>query len=205
MHFMCTYRTLIQPWFSSFVSGVCDTSLYFCFRKLRGKSENFCNTEKTATPKAVRQIQNRQSSDACSIPGFMLKYCGECRCICWMHKICEDVCHVGISQEAWSKDTHNYAVKRLAISSRIFYLLSILQKVFYNTCVSRFQIPRGATFWKQQRIQKGFVWCACQVHSVENLIGLMKLEVAEDISVLSGLEPLIVSPGKSDFHTNWCC
>lgn len=159
MHFMCTYRTLIQPWFSSFVSGVCDTSLYFCFRKLRGKSENFCNTEKTATPKAVRQIQNRQSSDACSIPGFMLKYCGECRCICWMHKVCEDVCHVGISQEAWSKDTHNYAVKRLAISSRIFYLLSILQKLFYNTCVSRFQIPRGATFWKQQRIQKGFVVC----------------------------------------------
>lgn len=63
-----------------------------------------------------------------------------------MHKIYEVVCQVGISQEAWSKDTHNYAVKKLAISSRIFYLPSILQEVFYNICVSRFQVPRDATF-----------------------------------------------------------
>lgn len=151
---MYTYSTLVQLWFSSFVSDVCDTALYFCFRKLRGKSETFCNnTEKTGMLKAVQQIQNRQSPDAFSIPGFMLKYEGECQCICWMYKICEAVCQVGISQESWSKDTRNYAVKSLAISSRIFYLPSILQKVFYNICVSRFQVPRSATFRKQQRTQ----------------------------------------------------
>lgn len=151
---MYTYTILVQIWFSSVVSDVCDTTFYFCFRKLRGKSKSSCNnTEKTGMLKAVQQIQNRQSLDACAIPGFMLKYEGECQCIRWMHKICETVCQVGNSQEAWSKDTHNYAVKRLAISSRIFYLLSILQKVFYNTCVSRFQVPRGGTFWKKQRTQ----------------------------------------------------
>lgn len=151
---MYTYSTLVQTWFLSLVSEVCDTALYFRFRKLRGKSETFCNnTEKTGMLKAVQQIQNRQSPDACFIPGFMLKFRVECQCICWMHKICEAVCQVGIRQEAWSKDTHNYAVKRLAISSRIFYLPSILQKVFYNICVSRFQVSRDATYWKQQRTQ----------------------------------------------------
>lgn len=149
-----THRTLAEQCFSSFVSDVCDTALYFCFRKLRGESQTFCNnTVKTGMWKAVQQIQNKQSPDDCSIPGFMLKYEGDCQCVCWMHKIYEAVCQVGISQEAWSKDTHNYAVKNLAISSRIFYLPSILQKVFYNICVSRFQVPRGATFWKQQRTQ----------------------------------------------------
>lgn len=151
---MYTHRTLAEQCFSSFICDVCDTALYVCFRKLRGKSKTYSNnTVKTGMRKAVQQIQNRHSPDDCSIPGFMLKYEGKCQYICWMHKIYEVVCQVGISQEAWSKDTDNYAVKKLAISSRIFYLPSILQKVFYNICVSRFQVPRGATFWKQQRTQ----------------------------------------------------
>lgn len=75
-------------------------------------SVNASNIERTEVLEAVRLIRNKQSPDVCSISVYVMKYGDNCYCICWMHKICEAFWQVEIVQEAWSKDTHNYAVKK---------------------------------------------------------------------------------------------